>query len=106
MVVSHYPYLLLKMPTIKGVLSIKGDLKKAYYCDIQAIQISERNQDIQEARQITTLAAEMNPQHTEIPTKKPGKSFTTPTEVKTIKIDLQNGDPEKTAIIRAELDPK
>ena len=61
---------------------------------------------MQEARQIATLAAKMNPHDTEIPTKKPGKSFTTPTEVRTKKIDLQTGDPEKTAIISAELDPK
>ena len=37
MAIPHYPYLLLKMPTTKRVLSIQGDLKKAYDCDIQAI---------------------------------------------------------------------
>lgn len=30
MAIPHYPYLLLKMPTTKGLLSLRGDLKKAY----------------------------------------------------------------------------
>jgi hypothetical protein len=35
--VPHYPYLLLKMPSPKGVLSLRGDLKRSYDCDAQAI---------------------------------------------------------------------
>jgi hypothetical protein len=37
MAISHYPYLLLKMPRPHGILSLRGDLKRAFDCDIQAI---------------------------------------------------------------------
>ncbi|XP_025791819.1 uncharacterized protein LOC112873004 [Panicum hallii] len=33
MVVSHYVYLLLKMPGKTGILTFRGDLKKSYDCD-------------------------------------------------------------------------
>jgi hypothetical protein len=33
MVISHYAYLVLKMPVPKGVIIIKGDVKLAYDCD-------------------------------------------------------------------------
>ena len=105
MAVPHYPYLLLKMPTTKGVLSLKGDLKKAHDCDVQAVQISERLQDIKEGKEIAMLANEMNPDEIKIPAKKPS-NFAPPKEAATKTIDLLTGDPEKTAIISANLDPK
>ena len=37
MAVPHYPYLLLKMPGPNGVLSFRGDLKRSYDCDTEAI---------------------------------------------------------------------
>jgi hypothetical protein len=39
MPMPHYPYLLLKMPGPHGVLSLRGNLKRAFDCDIRAIQI-------------------------------------------------------------------
>jgi hypothetical protein len=42
MVIPHYPYLLLKMPGPNGVLSFRGDLKRAF--DIQAVQITAKAQ--------------------------------------------------------------
>jgi hypothetical protein len=38
MVVPHYIYLLLKMPGQSGVLTLRGDLKKSYNCNQEAIQ--------------------------------------------------------------------
>jgi hypothetical protein len=38
MVVLHYVYLLLKMPGKTGVLTFRGDLKKSYNCDQEAIE--------------------------------------------------------------------
>jgi hypothetical protein len=40
MAIPHYPYLLLKVPGPNGVLSLWGDLKRAFECDVQAIQIA------------------------------------------------------------------
>jgi len=105
MAIPHYPYLLLKMPTTKGVLSLRGDLKKAYDCDVQAVQILERLQDLKTGKEIATLATEMNPDELQILAKKPS-NFTPPKLVATKTIDLLTGDPEKTTIISANLDPK
>jgi hypothetical protein len=38
MAVPHYVYLLLKMPGQSGVLTLRGDLKKSYDCNQEAIQ--------------------------------------------------------------------
>ena len=42
MAISHYPYLLLKMPGPNDVLSLRSDLKRAFDCDVQAIQIAAK----------------------------------------------------------------
>jgi hypothetical protein len=39
MAIPHYPYLLLKMPGPHGVLFLRSNFKRAFDCDIQAIQI-------------------------------------------------------------------
>jgi hypothetical protein len=38
MAVPHYVYLLVKMPGLNGVLPLRGDLKKSYDCNQEAIQ--------------------------------------------------------------------
>jgi hypothetical protein len=42
MAIPHYPYLLLKMLGPHRILSLRGDLKRAFDCDIQAIQIAAK----------------------------------------------------------------
>jgi hypothetical protein len=41
MAIPHYPYLLLKMPGPHRILSLWGNLKHTFDCDIQAIQIAD-----------------------------------------------------------------
>jgi hypothetical protein len=38
MAIPHYPYLLLKMPGPNGVLSLRGDLKRSFDYDVQAVR--------------------------------------------------------------------
>jgi hypothetical protein len=66
MAIPHYPYLLLKMLGPHGVLSLRGDLNRAFDCDIQAIQIAAHDRE-----EIATVTAQMNPKELEIPAKKP-----------------------------------
>ena len=56
-------------------------------------------------KEIATHANEMNPNEIQIPAKKPS-NFAPPKEAATKTIDLLAGDPEKTTIISANLDPK
>jgi hypothetical protein len=44
MVVPHYTYLVLKMPSPAGVLSLQGDLKISFDCDTEAVELAATNQ--------------------------------------------------------------
>jgi hypothetical protein len=44
MAVPHYTYLVLKMPSPAGVLSLQGDLKISHDCDTEAMEITSTNQ--------------------------------------------------------------
>jgi hypothetical protein len=102
MAIPHYPYLLLKMPGPHRILSLQGNLKRAFDCDIQAIQIVAKIQAADDREEITTIAAQMNPKALEIPAKKPC-ILAPQKEADVKKIDLGIGDPEKTATISAHL---
>jgi hypothetical protein len=105
MAIPHYPYLLLKMPGPHGTLSLRGNLKRAFDCDIQAIQITVKAQAADGREEIATVAAQMNPEELEIPAKKPC-ILAPQKEAEVKKIDLGTGDPEKTATISAHLSAK
>jgi hypothetical protein len=71
MAMPYYPYLLLKMLGPNGVLSFRGNLKRAFDCDVQAVQIAAKAQAACEREEIVTIAAEINPEELEILAKKP-----------------------------------
>jgi hypothetical protein len=71
MAIPHYPYLLIKIPGPHGILSLRGNLKRAFDCDIQAIQIVAKAQAADGREKITTVATQINPEELEIPAKKP-----------------------------------
>jgi hypothetical protein len=71
MAIPHYPYLLLKMSGPHGILSLRGKLKRAFDCDIQAIQITAKAQAADDREEITTVAAQMDLEELEILAKKP-----------------------------------
>ena len=77
MAIPYYPYLLLKMPGPNEVLSLQSDLKRAFDCDVQAIQIAAKAQAANGRTAIATIAVEMNPEELEIPAKKPSILATT-----------------------------
>jgi hypothetical protein len=71
MAIPHYVYLLLKMPTEKGVLSLRGNVLITYNCEkegyatVEALKLSIRMQrSIADAKKIP-------PTDLEIPVKKP-----------------------------------
>jgi hypothetical protein len=105
MAIPHYPYLLLKMPGPHEILSLRENLKRAFDCDIQAIQIVAKTQVADDREEITTVVAQMNPKELEIPAKKPC-ILAPQKEADVKKIDLGTGDPEKTMTISAHLSTK
>jgi hypothetical protein len=99
------PYLLLKMPGPNGVLSLRGDLKRAFECDVQAVQIAAKAQVASGREDIATVAAKINPEELEIPAKKPSIPAP-PKEADVKQIDLSTSDPSKMATISAHLSAK
>jgi hypothetical protein len=104
MVIPHYVYLLLKMPTEKGVLSLKGNVLIAYnyekegYATAEALELSIRmQQSIVDAKKIP-------PADLEIPSKEATRAALKSKETK--EVELVPGDKSKMARIGATLDPK
>jgi hypothetical protein len=62
MAIPHYPYLLLKMLGPNGVLSLRGDLKHAFNCDVQPIQIAAKVQAASGRKEVATIVAKINPE--------------------------------------------
>jgi hypothetical protein len=80
-------------------------LKRAFDCDIQAIQITAKAQIADDRGEITTIAAQMKPKELEILAKKPC-ILAPQKEADVKKIDLGTGDPKKTTTISAHLSAK
>ena len=105
MAIPHYSYLLLKMPGPNGVLSLQSDLKRAFDCDVRAIQMAAKAQATNGRKEIAAIATELSPEELEIPAKKPS-ILAPPKEADIKQIDLGTGDPSKTATISAHLSAK
>jgi hypothetical protein len=103
MAIPHYVYLLLKMPTEKGVLSLRGNVLIAYNCEegyatTEAIELSIRmQQSIADAKKIPPTNLEIL-----------GKEATCATvkSKKTKEVELVPGDKSKTARFGATINPK
>jgi hypothetical protein len=88
-----------------GVLSLRGDLKHAFDCDVQAIQIASKAQAANGREEIATIAVEMNLEELEILAKRPS-ILAPPKEADIKQINLGTGDPSKTATISTHLSEK
>jgi hypothetical protein len=84
---------------------MRGDLKHAFDCDVQAIQITAKAQAACERKEVVTIAEEFNSEELEILTKHPS-ILIPPKEADVKQIDLGTGDPSKTATISAHLSEK
>jgi hypothetical protein len=107
MVVPHYTYLVLKMPSPAGVLSLQGDLKISFDCSTEAVELATTNQVPNAMMEIYVASKKLAPSELDIPEKlekanKP-QSFE---EVQVKAIDLGTGDSSKTTTIGSGLDPK
>jgi hypothetical protein len=107
MAVPHYTYLVLKMPSPAGVLSLQGDLKILHDCDTEAVEIASTNQVPNAMMEIYAASKKLAPSELDIPEKSDKANKPQPPEEVLVKtIDLGTGDSSKTTTIRAGLDPK
>jgi hypothetical protein len=107
MVVPHYTYLVLKMPSPAGVLSLQGDLKISLDCDTEAVELAATNQVPNTMMEIYVASKKLASTELEIPEKTDTTNKPQPSEeVQVNAIDLGTGNSSKTTMIGAGLDPK
>jgi hypothetical protein len=105
--VPHYTYLVLKMPSPAGVLSLQGDLKISFDCDTEAVELAATNQVPNAMMEIYAASKKLAPRDLDIPEKSDTTNKPQPSEEVQVKaIDLWTGDSIKTTMIGAGLDPK
>jgi hypothetical protein len=102
--VPHYRYLVLKMPTEKGVLTLRGNVFIVDTCEEDSFHVAEAHDLSLRMAAMTMEAKKTPPNQLEIPElEAPHKSIKSK-EYK--EIQLVKGDSSKTALIRSNLDPK
>jgi hypothetical protein len=107
MAVPHYTYLVLKMPSPTGVLSLQGDLKISFDYDTEAVELAATDQVRNAMMKIYAASKKLAPTELEIPEKSDKANKPQPSEEVQLKaIDLGTGDNNKTTMIGAGLDPK
>ena len=104
MAILHYAYLVLKMPSPAGVLSLRANLSVGYACETKSLALAEAtNLSIQMAS-VVTDAKTVPTDDLEIPSLEPPRASTKSKETKEVGLGLD--DPSKTMKIGAHLDPK
>jgi hypothetical protein len=107
MAIPHYTYLVLKMPSPAGVLSLQGDLKISFDSDTEAVELAATNQVPNAMMEIYDASKKLAPSELHIPEKSDKDSKPQPAkEVQAKTIDLGTGDSNKTTTIGAGLDLK
>jgi muramoyltetrapeptide carboxypeptidase LdcA involved in peptidoglycan recycling len=104
MAVPHYSYLVLKMPTKQGVLTLRGNVYTTYTCEEESFKVAETT-DLSIRIEHTLVDASKTPTgQLEIPERQAPRKHIKSNEHK--EIQLVDDDPSKTALIGANLDPK
>jgi hypothetical protein len=73
MAVPHYVYLLLMMPGRSGVLTLRGDLKKSYDCNQEAIQYALSTCVPDSSGEVLMAVQQLSQAGLEIPMRKASK---------------------------------
>jgi hypothetical protein len=108
MAVPHYAYLLLKMPGKIGVLTLCGDLKKSYDCDQEVIEYATTSHVLEPFAEVFEAALKLTNTEMVISNQRPSQSRVkpNPSDIGIKAIQLQEGDPSKTALIGGGLGDK
>jgi hypothetical protein len=107
MAVPHYTYLVLKMPSPAGVLSLQGDLKISHDYNTEVVEIASTNQVPNAMMEVYAASKKLAPSELDILEKSDKANKPQPPEEVLVKtIDLRTGDSSKTTTIGAGLDPK
>jgi len=104
MAVPYYSYLVLKMPTEKGVLIVRGNVYTAYTCEEESFKITEAIDLSIRTAETVSQAAQASSDQLKLPKQQTLRKNIKSKEHK--EVQLVDGDSEKTALIGANLDAK
>jgi hypothetical protein len=105
MVIPHYAYLVLKMLGLNGVISVKGDVKHAYYYDRESCETADRllaSAKLQEMKK-ALVKSQSDPI---MPEAKTSKLSIQPEDTLSKMIPLSLDEPSKVTQVGNSLDPK
>jgi hypothetical protein len=105
MMILHYTYLVLKIPGSHGVISIMGDVKRAYDCDKQSYEMADGLIASVELHELKESLAEPPPDPV-VPDSKTSKASIQPVETLSIQVPLSSDEPSEVGHIGNTLDPK
>nr|XP_034586609.1 uncharacterized protein LOC117849131 [Setaria viridis] len=71
MVVPHYVYMIMKMPTPNRVITVLGNVHTAYDCERENLQIATTLQLLAHMEEVLIASKKVASEKLEIPTKKP-----------------------------------
>jgi hypothetical protein len=96
------------MPGKVAVLTLYGDLKKSYDCDQEAIEYATTSRVPEPSAEVLVAALKLTNTEMEISNQRPSQSRVKPntSDVGIKTIQLQEGNPSKTALIMAGLGDK
>jgi hypothetical protein len=104
MAIPHYVYLLLKMPTEKGVLSLRCNVLITYNCEKEGYATAEALKLLIRMQQSIVDAKKIPPADLEILSKEATRAAAKSKETK--EVELVSGKKTKTAHIEVVLEPK
>ena len=104
MVIPHYAYLVLKMPSPIGVLALWANLSITYAYETESLSLTEATDLFIQMASVVIDAKTVPADDLEIPALEPPCAYTKSKETKEVSLGLD--DPSKTVKIGAHLDPK
>jgi hypothetical protein len=104
--IPHYAYLVLKMLGLRGVISIRGDIKRAFDCNRESCVIADRLMTSTEHQELKQALAESPPLDQELKQAKTSKMFIQPEDILSKTILLSIEEPSKVAHVGNSLAPK
>jgi hypothetical protein len=105
MAIPHYAYLVLKMPGLHGIISIREDVKRAFDCDRESCETTDRLTASIELQELKQALVESPPDPI-MPEAKTSKTSIQPEDTLSKMIPLSVEEPSKVAHVGNSLNPK
>jgi hypothetical protein len=106
MAIPHYAFLVLKMPGLRGVISIRGDIKRAFDCDRESCETADRLLASIELQELKQALAESPPPNLVMLVAKTSKTSIQLEDTLSNTILFSMKEPSKVAHVGNSLDPK